>query len=194
MPTTSTHARPGGRTARVRADVLSAVRVELVRVGYAGLSYEQISVKAGVHKTTIYRRWPDKNGLVSDALADLAAQAIPIPDTGSVGADLRVLAQSVHRAITSTDGGGLLRAMLSASNAPAVRLPIERFWTHRFAAAAEIVRRGIARGEIAREADPDELLEALVAPLFLRVLVTGAPVDDTVIDRAVTAVMTLGQP
>lgn len=192
--TPSIHARPGGRTARVRTDVLSAVRAELVLVGYAALSYQHVSAKAGVHKTTVYRRWPDKDSLVCDALADLASQSISIPDTGSVAADLRVMAQSVYRAITSADGGGLLRAMVSAGNPPAVRRPIERFWNHRFAAAAEIVQGGITRGELARDVDPEQLLEALVAPLFLRVLVTQAPVDDVFIDRTVTAVMALGHP
>jgi len=36
----------------------------------------------------------------------------------------------------------------------------------------------VARGEFLRSADPIEVIETLIAPLYLRVLVTGEPVHD----------------
>ena len=55
-----TRSRPGGRSARVRAGVLAAARELVAEQGYEPVSIEQIAARAGVHKTTVYRRWPTK--------------------------------------------------------------------------------------------------------------------------------------
>ena len=65
--------RPGGRTARTRAAVFAATLNELVASGYTQASIEAIAERAGVHKTTIYRRWRTKDRLIAEALADAAA-------------------------------------------------------------------------------------------------------------------------
>jgi len=49
----------------------------------------------------------------------------------------------------------------------------------------------VARGEFPRSADPIEVIETLIAPLYLRVLITGEPLDDwprhEMIDRMLAA-------
>jgi len=87
--------RPGGRAARVRADVLQAAAELLTEVGYDNMSVEDVATRAGVHKTTVYRRWPTKAALTADAAALHSADAVPIPDTGTVVGDLKVLAREV---------------------------------------------------------------------------------------------------
>src|SRR3712207_1543584 len=84
--------RPGGRSARVRAAVLSATIDALVDVGYDGLSVEDVARRAGVHKTTVYRRWPTRAALVAEATRERSQQVIPVPDTGTLAGDLRQLA------------------------------------------------------------------------------------------------------
>ena len=78
--------RPGGRTARTRAAVLAAVIEELTDHGWDQLSVESVAQRAGVHKTTVYRRWRDKNTLVAEALKAAAESRIQMPDTGDVAA------------------------------------------------------------------------------------------------------------
>jgi AcrR family transcriptional regulator len=80
--------RTGGRSERVREAVLEAAFGELIDVGYAALSVESIAVRAGVNKTTIYRRWPTLEDLLVDALTAWSRDAIPVPDTGSIESDL----------------------------------------------------------------------------------------------------------
>ena len=68
---TSTEApkrRPGGRSARVRAAVLEATLDELIDNGYAGETVQGIADRSGVNKTSLFRRWGSKAGLLSDAL------------------------------------------------------------------------------------------------------------------------------
>jgi AcrR family transcriptional regulator len=54
--------QPGsvGRGPKVRAAVLAATLEELAAVGYAALTVDDVARRAGVHKTTIYRRWEDR--------------------------------------------------------------------------------------------------------------------------------------
>ena len=62
--------RPGGRSARVRSAVLAATLEVLVETGYDGMTVDAVAARAGVHKTTVYRRWPTKAALVAAAAAD----------------------------------------------------------------------------------------------------------------------------
>src|SRR3712207_7398459 len=80
-------ARPGGRTARVRAAVLDATVAELAEHGYAELTVEAVAARAGVNKTTLYRRWGGKDGLLVDAVEAFGAGQAEVPDTGQVDED-----------------------------------------------------------------------------------------------------------
>ena len=49
---------------------------------------DKIALRAGVHKTTVYRRWADREALVTDAVLSYAANDFQLPDTGDLAADL----------------------------------------------------------------------------------------------------------
>jgi AcrR family transcriptional regulator len=182
--------RPGGRSARVKTAVLASVLEELIESGYAGLTIERVAARAGVHKATVYRRWPDKEDLVADALLAQTGQTVPMPDTGSVRDDLRLLAYAVIANITSAQGEGLVRTLVSdAARVPAIAGAARIFWTERFSLAAALVRRGIERGELPPHVDPDFLIESLIAPLYLRLLVTTQPLTNAYADRVVDSVL-----
>src|ERR1700730_7590420 len=83
--------RTGGRSARVRESILAAALSELIESGYAALSVEAVASRAGVNKTTIYRRWPTLDDLLVDALMDWSHDALPAMDTGSIETDLLAL-------------------------------------------------------------------------------------------------------
>ena len=93
-------ARPGGRTARTRAAVAAALQEELLEVGYGGTTMDRIARRAGVAKTTVYRRWGSVGQLVVELFAEAARIQIPVPDTGSLEGDLRELARSAVAVLT----------------------------------------------------------------------------------------------
>jgi AcrR family transcriptional regulator len=99
--------KPGGRTTRTRAAVLNAVIAELTEHGYADASVERVAARAGIAKTTIYRRWGGLGGLLADLMAGYAVQEIPLPDEGDLGSDLRALSRSGGRARRPGHRGGL---------------------------------------------------------------------------------------
>ena len=105
--------RPGGRSARVRTAVLRATLDELAAVGYGDLSFESVAHRAGVHKTTLYRHRPNREALVREALLARSGVTVPIPDTGSLRADLGGFAQAVVADVTATDYEAIMRAVAS---------------------------------------------------------------------------------
>ena len=181
--------RPGGRSARVRAAVLAATLEELALRGYEGLSFEAVATRAGVHKTTVYRRWPERPALVLDALLELSERTVPLPDSGSLHGDLLVLARAIAANLCSPEVAAVLRALIAARREPAIAAAVDRYWRTRFDLVAQVVRRGIARGELPADASSDMLIEALIGPLYLRALVTGEVLDEAFVAGVVEVVL-----
>ena len=81
----------------------------LVEHGYESLNVEDVAQRAGVHKTTVYRRWPTKAELVADAVRERSADRVEVPDTGSLAGDLQALARAVVASIGSAEGSAMIR-------------------------------------------------------------------------------------
>lgn len=183
--------RPGGRAARVRAAVLDATSAVLDERGYERLTVEEIATRAGVHKTTVYRRWPTKALLVEDATLAQAERNIPIPDTGTLLGDLQALGRAVAATIGADVGARRSRSIVAAAAASSdVATSLNAFWAERLSLTRPIVERAVARGEIPASTDPNLIVEALVGPLWMRLLLTGGPIDTEVADEIATIIAT----
>src|SRR4051812_8420984 len=101
-PKTSSERRQrlGGRSARVIHDVLDATLEELARSGYVALTIESVAARAGVNRTTIYRRWPTKYALVHAAMLASQDGLQEAPDTGAIRSDLMTLARQRLAAVS----------------------------------------------------------------------------------------------
>ncbi|WP_439677916.1 TetR-like C-terminal domain-containing protein [Embleya sp. MST-111070] len=181
--------RPGGRTARTRAEVLSAVLAELGEPDQGGLTMENVARRSGVHVATIYRRWRTVEGLIVDLLTWISFNEIPFPDTGSLEGDLRALSRSI---VALYRDDIRFRTMIETIVAGATRdsaaeRALHDFFAERNAGAAVIVERAIARGELPPETDGIELIAALGAPVYYRMLVVRRSLDTALADRAAAA-------
>jgi AcrR family transcriptional regulator len=178
--------RPARRGPEVRAAILAATLAELTEKGYAALTVDNVARRSGVHKTTIYRRWKDREALVADAFTNLlATRGAPIAGTGNIDADLRDLARSLVRWLTSPTGKGVLAAMTSdAARIPEIADVKYRFFESYFQRAEPVISAAIARGEIPAATDPRELVRTVIAPIHLRFLITAEPIDETTADNA----------
>jgi AcrR family transcriptional regulator len=174
----------------VRRAVLETVLTELLAGGYDALSIGDVATKSGVHESTIYRRWGTKPELVADALLEFAAREVPTPDTGSLEDDLRQLLGEVVALLRRPEFARIVRTVAALPPEITGATPVRRaFWSTRFERSGEVVRRAIARGELAADTDPEELQELLVGPTYLRLLLTDRPLDETLVERSVRSVL-----
>jgi AcrR family transcriptional regulator len=177
--------RPGGRTARTRAAVHAAVVAELTEHGYAGASVERVAQRAGIAKTTIYRRWGGLGGLLGDLMADYAAQEIPVPDEGDLGSDLRALSRAVVAALAHPAIGAAFASLVAAAvQDPAARGVLFQYIAGRVAITSTIVERAAGRGEVPVGTDPAEVIQIVTAQLYYRLFVAGDPPSHATADRA----------
>jgi AcrR family transcriptional regulator len=182
--------RPGGRTARVAESVFAAAIAELSSRDYADISVESIAARAGVHKTTVYRRWGSKPEIIRQALAGAADATIPVPDTGSLAEDLRALARAVHGVLSAPQGAAITRSLVVGGlSSPEIASLMSQFWAGRLAAISLIVDRATGRGELPPATDPAALMHAVAAPLYYELLVTRAPVTERDADRSAAAAL-----
>ncbi|MFC9943436.1 TetR/AcrR family transcriptional regulator [Streptomyces pratensis] len=180
--------RPGGRTARVRESVLRAAGDALVEQGFDRLDLADIARRAGVGKTTVYRRWSTPAGLVADLLTDMAEQSVPRTDSDSLDEDLRANARLVVRTLTDARQGPLFAAVVAAATCDArAAEALHRFYAVRIEEWAGCVDAAVGRGELPVGTDAREVIRAVSAPLYYRLLASGDPLDETVADRAAEA-------
>ncbi|WP_188190669.1 TetR/AcrR family transcriptional regulator [Nonomuraea sp. SYSU D8015] len=178
--------RPGGRTARVRAAVLQATQDELVEHGFHGLTMDQVAAAAGVGKTTVYRRWGSPAGLVTDLMTELADQSSPHADTGSIEGDLRANALAVCEAVNDGRLGATFQAMIAAATCDEQAAnALRAFYRRRVEEWAGAVELAVERGELPKGTDAMEVIRAVSAPLYYRLVVTREPVTPEVAERSV---------
>ncbi|MEW1749390.1 TetR/AcrR family transcriptional regulator [Streptomyces angustmyceticus] len=190
--TTAHHApgetRPGGRTARTRQAVLTAVFEELGDGGFAGLTMEKVAQRSGIHVATLYRRWRCTEGLVCDLLTYLSSD-VPLPDSGTLPGDLQELARSIAAFYGEARRRRLIEAVVSAAaRDPQAAGVLRSFFDERLALAGRMVQRAVERGELPADTDPEKVMSALGAPFYYRILIARRPVDQDLAASAATAV------
>jgi AcrR family transcriptional regulator len=181
--------RPGGRSAQTREAALSAVLDELVEVGYRNVTMERIAARSGVHKTTLYRRWGSSDALLAEAAGVAMDEQVPIPDLGTFDLDLQTLASSIAANLRRPVTQALIRLVAAEGNRNTqLQDASKAFWRHRGFLTSVLVGRAVARNEVPERTDPQALLEALIAPMYLQLLVLGGNVDSgTAMHAAETA-------
>ena len=162
----------------MRAAAIAATLAELAEDGYSALSLERVARRAGVNKTTLYRRWGTREELVLEAMLERAGEHISVPDTGSLREDLLELARTAAANAASPEVAAMARAVAAESPRDSrLAAANSRFWAERLALDGVIVERAIERGEVAAGTEPAEVIEAVIGPIHLRLLLTGEPVD-----------------
>lgn len=159
-------------------DVLEATLEELGRVGYRALRFEEVAARAGVNRTTIYRRWPTKMALVRETLSSLCGPPREMPDTGSFREDLLVIAQIVVASLTGIEGRVLIRMMMTEGAEPEVREVVDALRAEKETTTHVVIDRAKARGELCPEVSPELLVSMLVGSLHHRLHALGIPPEE----------------
>jgi AcrR family transcriptional regulator len=172
--------RTGGRSARVRQAVLQATVQTVAERGADAVNIAEIARQAGVHDTSIYRRWPTKEHLIFDSLLDYSVAQLPIPDTGTLRADLLAFASLIAGYAATPIGQALLKAMAVTDDDAALAAGRAQFWQFRLDQARAMIDRAITRGELRADTDPALAIELLIAPLHFRLLLSRQPIDERI--------------
>ena len=181
--------RPPGRPRSAEADraILRAAVDLLADEGYGGVTMEGVAARAGVGKATVYRRWSSKSALVVDAISACRESGWQPPDTGSARDDLLAFVHGFMHHLRTSDAGRVMPALVTelARNAELAVAFREDFVQPRRSRVLEAVRRGVDRGEVRTDVDPELVADAVVALLLHRFLVTGMEIDDGLPERLV---------
>jgi AcrR family transcriptional regulator len=155
--------------------ILAAVVELLPEHGLGGLTIEAVAARAGVGKTTIYRRWDTKNDLIVAALRQLRPEGAP-PDTGSLVGDLEAMvALQRQRLEASALPRVMPRVLAEASEDPDLHAAIVANAVAPIRAILdEFVDRAVARGELREDVDRASLVDILHAlPVYLLLMSGG---------------------
>ncbi|PXX70879.1 TetR family transcriptional regulator [Nocardia tenerifensis] len=178
--------RPGGRTARIRAQVLAAVEAELTEHGYDALTVDTVAARAGVHRTTVYRRWRDVGGLIADVFAAASDLDWHPPDTGALRGDLTALNREIQDSLTEKSSIAMALIAVSFRSEDAARA-LRQLWEERYTQCEIVVRRAIERGEVPADTDTRAVLVAATAPVYHRLVLLRTPADAGLPERTAAA-------
>ena len=161
-----------GRPRSPEADqaILATALQLLIEQGYTGTSIERVAAAAGVGKTTIYRRYPEKIELVAAALSSILSEAGPIPDSGNTKADVMEFLTLNLNVFVSGSVYPIIGTLLveERRNPQLFEIFREKAIFPRRKQLQEILERGLQRGEIRPEVSLDAAMEALVGALYAR--------------------------
>jgi AcrR family transcriptional regulator len=140
-----------------------------------------VAARSGVAKTTIYRRWRDKDELALAAVWDELTSGLQAPrDVGDTRDELRQFVAPVIAVLQSTLMSSVIRGLTSeiAENPDLSRVYREQILPPRLAQLSQVISRGVQRGDLRPNIDVRLAHELLVGPIFYRLLYSGPPLDD----------------
>ena len=189
------------RSAAADAAILAATRAALVELGWSKLTLGDVATRAGVAKTTLYRRWAGKNELVVDAVAALFDE-LELPDRGSLAADIEGVVLQFAAILARPEAkSGLMAVLAESTRDDALRERIRASVVDRQKRLVlEGRRRAQVRGELPPESNPstaartvDLIFDMVAGAVVHRTLVCTDPITPTWV-HDFTRVLLLGLP
>jgi AcrR family transcriptional regulator len=181
--------RPGGRTAEVTQRVHEAIVDLLVEGGVQACTFSAVAERAGIERSTLYRRFPDRWEAIIDALMEIAAKDI-LPDLGrSFVHDLRSILRKLRDALESPLGPAVLAVAIELQSGSGA-YP-RAYFDRRMAQLGPMFEAAIARGELAPDVDCEALFTFAAGPIYFRKFIAARPIDDDFIDQVVDNVCRL---
>jgi len=181
--------RPGGRTAEVTHHIHDAILDLLVEGGVQACTFSAVAERAGIERSTLYRRFPDRWEAIIDALMAFAAKDV-MPDLGgSFAHDLGSILRKLRDAIESPLGPAVLAVGIELQSGSG-DYP-RAYFDRRMTQLEPMFDAAIARGELAPDVDREALFTFAAGPIYFRKFIAARPVDDSFIDHIVDNVCRL---
>jgi len=182
--------RPGGRTAEVTARVHRACLELVIEHGPGGCTFCSVAERAGIDRSTLYRRYADEWEMRLDALIAHAGDDVVPALTGSLAKDLRSVAAKLVAQLETPLGPAVVAAAAELRAQSGTDYS-RAFFDRRMAQLKPMFDAAIARGELDPETDTEELFSTLAGPIYFRMFIAARSIERSFIDRAVERVMQL---
>ena len=168
MPASARAVRAGRpRDARVDQQIVQTSLEVLASAGFDRFSVEEVSARSGVAKTTIYRRFPSREELLQGCLERLNEDIGDRSREGTTRDRLVHALSGIRRSPGTTMGRVLMHAAAEGVRDPDVAsLVHDRVLEPRREVLRQIIRDGMARGEIRKDIDLDAVVPLLVGPML----------------------------
>jgi AcrR family transcriptional regulator len=165
--------------------VLEATVEEVARVGCRALRVEDVAARAGVNKTTVYRRWPEKGALLREALSFMAHDVFVLPETGALRTDLLALGRSMVELSQSPRGQSIMRVLAAEGSDPEVAdIKKSMRKTHESVPLA-IISGAAARGELSPGFDHHLLFGTFMGAIHHKIFFMNEKVTGPYLERLV---------
>lgn len=172
------------RSAGAGAAILAAARELLGEGGFEAVTMEGVAARAGVAKTTVYRRYPNRTGLIAAAVFEVLGTVVPGDDRGSLRADLAGVLDGLYLQNTPLMTEVFLRLLTEAlRDGPTRQAVDEHLLGPRRQVAAALLGRAAERGELVRPCRPDTLIELVGGGLIFRAAMHGGRLDQAFLDE-----------
>ena len=166
--------------------ILDATAAILRERGYIGLKMDAVAAAAGVSKHSLYLRYRSPAELTVALLKKFTRLTAPIPDTGSLETDLKILLTGIRTLFLETPFGVVIPALVAASpSSPDLVAYARSYLRERRKEMAPIVERAVARGELPHGTDATVFLDLDIASLYYRFIISGGAIDDAAIDTII---------
>src|SRR4029079_6625588 len=177
--------RPGGRTADVTARVHQAITDLLVEGGMEACTFSAVAERAGIERSTLYRRFPDRWDAIIETWMERARMDV-MPDLGaSFAEDLASVLRKLVEVLGSRLGPALLR--VAAELRARDDTDYSRGYVDaRMAQLEPMFKAAIARGELPADVDREALFTAAAGPIYFRMFIAGRPIDEDFVHAIVS--------
>jgi AcrR family transcriptional regulator len=170
-------------TARVHKAILDLI----VEGGVDACTFSAVAQRAGIERSTLYRRFPDRwDAIIDTWMTQVAADVMPDLG-GSFAENLRSVLQRLVAVLESPLGPALLSvaaALRTKSGGDYTRTYFDRRMTQ----LAPMFDAAVAAGELPPEVDREELFTSAAGPIYFRLFIAGRPIDEDFIHAIVSKV------
>jgi AcrR family transcriptional regulator len=172
------------RDERLDGQISAAAIAVLADGGFDRFSVEEVACRAGVAKTTIYRRFSCRSELMAAALDRLAEDPVPDLAPGTARQQLTTILDSIRRSTPDSPRGRILMHAMASDDPRLAEVVYARVVTPRSDLLRRVIVAGMASGELRSDLDVDAVIPTLVGPMMylglwrMRDTVQRVSVDD----------------
>ncbi|MGW0784746.1 TetR/AcrR family transcriptional regulator [Streptomyces sp. NPDC002913] len=156
--------------------VLAATRELVDELGYKGVTMDRIATRAGVARMTVYRWWPNKAAVVTEAVADRLAPG-PAPDTGDVREDALLWLRDLVRTLTLLGDPGVVTGALTERGEPG-RADLRDLLKAHSAPLSQLLRKGVERGGLPGDLPVEAVVDSWVGCVVYRTVFLGQEIAE----------------